>query len=174
MALNPSFTTAQLPILTSLLFTDTSTGSDGAIVARRIYLQKVDGTYQVPPGTTTTYIPWPLSSGATLTVLNVMDIDYAFNTTVDWVDSGGNVLYTVTQEQCFPNYANYNAYQLTTLLAANPSIINKANFWKYYAQLWACIISAERAISVASDIAGSQIMLNNAAQLYNNKPLFFT
>ena len=63
MALNPAFTASQSAgVPENLTFTDTSTGSDVTIVARRIYLLQSDGTYLVPSGVTTDYIPWPLAT----------------------------------------------------------------------------------------------------------------
>jgi len=59
MPLTPAFTFVNpAGVPSSVIGTDTSTGSDVLIVSRRIYFEKTDGTYLVPSGTVTDYIPW--------------------------------------------------------------------------------------------------------------------
>ena len=54
MALVPNFTITQsVGSPNNLVFTDSSTGSDGTITKRRIYIKKSDGTFLVLTGTTT-------------------------------------------------------------------------------------------------------------------------
>ena len=54
MPLTPNFSTSQQAGLPSdVVVTDTSTGSDVAIVARRVYLVNYAGEYVVADGTTT-------------------------------------------------------------------------------------------------------------------------
>lgn len=62
------------------LLTTKSTG-------RKIYLEKVGGTYLVPDGTTTDYIDWPLSDGATKTLTDILDRDYSLSMLVEWESS---------------------------------------------------------------------------------------
>lgn len=69
----------------AIIFTDISTGSDPNIIERHIYLQKADGTFLVPEGTTTDYIVWPLAS-ATYQVTDILDKDRGLNITVEWDD----------------------------------------------------------------------------------------
>jgi hypothetical protein len=59
MAISPNFTASQNSGTPNIItLTDTSTGSDGTIAKRRVYLLQSDGTYLVPAGTTTDYIDW--------------------------------------------------------------------------------------------------------------------
>lgn len=168
----PGISLGQSGILTDLIVNDISTGADAAITDRRIYMQLADGTYLVPAGTSTNYVDWPLSDGLSKT-LNVLDIDYAITFTVQWLNSGGGVLYFISLEADFPSYANYNGYNLTQLMAANPSIVNKSDFFANYTKLWAYIQAANNAIAIGADIATSQQALNNASRLFNSPNVFF-
>ena len=67
MPLIENFTATQYVATPNLLvLDDTSTGSDGAITVRYVYLQKADGSYLVEEGTTTNYEVWTLASGNTI------------------------------------------------------------------------------------------------------------
>ena len=84
MPLTPSFTAVSVSGYPSkILLTDTSTGTDVAVVAKRVYIATYTGSFLVPSGTTTEYSLW--SSGTTIT-LDVLSKDYAVLITVQWVD----------------------------------------------------------------------------------------
>ncbi len=54
MPITPNFSASQnAGDITVAIFEDTSTGTDGTLTARLIYLRKYDGTYLVPDGVTT-------------------------------------------------------------------------------------------------------------------------
>ena len=57
---------------------DTSSGTDGSITGRYVYVQTHDGTYLTPTGNSGNGINWTLPSGATITI-DCMDKDYALN-----------------------------------------------------------------------------------------------
>ena len=93
--LTPNFTASQSSGLPSnILLTDTSTGSDSSIVARRVYLLQADGTYLVPTGTTTQYILWAYAD-STISI-DVLSQDTALSITVNWVDTNGDTVETKT------------------------------------------------------------------------------
>ena len=81
---------------------DTSTGSDAAIAIRRIYFQTPYGNYLVTSGTTTDYEVWALAN--VTQSFAVLSQDQALSIRTDWLDVGGNVLYTLTQVYCLPQY----------------------------------------------------------------------
>ncbi len=69
MPLIENFTATQYVATPNLLvLDDTSTGSDGAVTVRYVYLQKADGSYLVEEGTTTNYEVWTLASGNTISL----------------------------------------------------------------------------------------------------------
>jgi hypothetical protein len=83
MAFINSFTAEQLYATPTILrVTDTSTGSDTDINARRVYLRQANGQYLVPQGTTTDYIEWAI--GTNYIDIDVLNVDYALEIKVQW------------------------------------------------------------------------------------------
>ena len=124
----PNFTTSQQAGLPSnVIITDASTGSDVAIVARRVYLVNYAGEYVVASGTTTNYTPWPLAQSSIS--IDCLTQDTALTVTVDYVDAGGVALYTKTILAGFVLYNMTFYYSLTQGQAAvaNPSYILQDN-----------------------------------------------
>lgn len=107
------FTVALSSNAATLTYTDTSTGTDASIASRRIYMQKFDGTYLVPTGTSTDYVVWALSDGSTKTLTSILSQDEALNITVQWLDVSNTVLYSKTVLYNFSGYAKIFFYQLT-------------------------------------------------------------
>lgn len=155
----------------TLVLTDTSTGADGAIYERRVYLRKSDGTYLVPDGTTTQYIVWPYAN--TTISIDVLNKDYALEITVLWVNSGGTTLYTSADTFVFSLYSEQFYYGLTQELAGNYPIIADDNYYSNKFRLRTEIDSANNAISIGGDIAASQACLDRAALLILNQSLYF-
>jgi len=92
MALSAAFTATQLLGLPeTIVVTDTSTGSDGAITSRRVYITDAYNNYIVPEGTTTDYVDWALANSS----INIecLTKDMAVDITVQWLDGSNNVLY---------------------------------------------------------------------------------
>lgn len=154
-----------------LTLADTSTGSDTNITARQIYLQTGNGTYLVPAGVTTNFIPWLLAN--TSINLNVLSQDYAVNILVQWLDVSGNVLYSSQNVYLFTAYSEQFMYGLTQLLALSPSIPQDNQYYADKMQLRVLIDSAVNSIAIASDISSAQSCLNQAAYMIQNKNLFF-
>jgi RecB family endonuclease NucS len=103
VALSPAFTVAQTVGNPSVLvITDTSTGSDGTITQRRVYLQKADGTYLVPDGTTTDYIEWALAD--TEIEIDALDKDYGLSILVEWLNVSDVVVEDLEDEYALSLY----------------------------------------------------------------------
>lgn len=164
MALTPDFSTSQTAGNPSkITLTDTSTGSDGAIASRRVYLQTALGNYLVQSGTTTSYEVWAYAN-STIT-LNVLDKDYALNVLVQWLDSGGNVLYSKQYLRGFTLYNNTFNYGLTQMLTAQPANFNSKYFFNNKIALTVEMDSGDQALELASDIFGAQRCYDRATQI---------
>ena len=173
MAFTPSFTAYQLVTNpTGAVIADTSTGTDAAIAGRNITFLKSDGTSLVPSGTLTSYVNYPLSDGSTKTV-SILDKDYAFAITVNWVNGSGTVLYTVTTVYGFYYYANAFAQLLIQAQVSNPSLLESKNWLMGTSALQTYIDSATNAVSLMGDITNAQLMLSKAAWLANNLNLLY-
>lgn len=170
MPLTASFSIGQLPSNPSILVaTDTSTGSDVLVVARRIYIQDANGNYLVPTGTTTQYTVWPIAD--LIIQLNVLSNDAACSVMVEWVDSGGTARYTVSNTFCFSLFSKQFAYSLIQGLV--PLITLNTNYSANLANLWAAIKGAINAVEDMSDIFTSQNCLNQAINFKKNQSLYF-
>jgi len=172
MPLSPNFTASQNSGTPNLIFlTDTSTGSDGTITKRRIYLLQSDGTYLVPAGTATNYIEWALVD--TTTSLNVLIQDTALSITVQWLTSVNVVVATKTTSFAFTAYNETFYYGLTESQVANANLTASTNWYQTKMILRVELDSAYQAISFASDIFSAQAALNRATFISTNQSYFF-
>lgn len=172
MSFVPNFSVALGADASTLTFTDLSTGIDGSIASRRIYLQKYTGLYIVPDGTTTDYILWPLIDGSTEILNKILNKDYALSVTVQWLSSSQVVLYTKNILYDFPGNAKIFGYQLSQYQSANEKLTNSKNYFSNKAKLWVYIKSSENAIQVGSDIGTAQLNLDAAKYLIDNPQSF--
>jgi hypothetical protein len=172
MPLSPNFTASQNSGTPNLIFlTDTSTGSDGTITKRRIYLLQSNGTYLVPTGTVTNYIEWALID--TTTSLNVLIQDTALSITVEWLTAANVVVANKTTSFAFTAYNETFYYGLTESQVANANLTASTNWYQTKMILRVELDSAYQAISFASDIFSAQAALNRATFISTNQSYFF-
>ena len=172
MPLSPNFTASQNSGTPNLIFlTDTSTGSDGTITKRRIYLLQSDGTYLVPAGTATNYIEWALVD--TTISLNVLIQDTALSITVQWLSAANVVVANKTTSFAFTAYNETFYYGLTESQVANANLTASTNWYQTKMILRVELDSAYQAISFASDIFSAQAALNRATFISTNQSYFF-
>ena len=172
MPLSPNFTASQNSGTPNLIFlTDTSTGSDGTITKRRIYLLQSNGTYLVPTGTVTNYIEWALVD--VTTSLNVLIQDTALSITVEWLTAANVVVDSLTTSFAFTAYNETFYYGLTESQVANANLTASTNWYQTKMILRVELDSAYQAISFASDIFSAQAALNRATFISTNQSYFF-
>lgn len=171
----PNFTTSQQAGLPSnVIITDASTGSDVAIVARRVYLVNYAGEYVVASGTTTNYTPWPLAQSSIS--IDCLTQDTALTVTVDYVDAGGVALYTKTILAGFTLFNETFYYSLTQGQAAvgNPSYILQDNqFFQNKSKLRVLIDSGDQAVTLGYDITSAQVCYDLATVMVTNQNFYF-
>lgn len=158
MALTVDFTTEQTPGSPGdILFEDISTGSDGTITQRRIYIQAASGDYIVKNGTSTIYEVWSGFPGTTsITLEDILDKDYGCRVVVQWLTAGGNVVYDKTHYIGFNCYNEDEDYSLTQNVASNQLLMNDNRFWVKKCLFSELIDSGDQAIERASDINAAQ------------------
>ena len=168
MPLTPSFTLGNNLVNTSsFLLTDTSTGSDGAIANRLLYLYLDDNSLF-----TGAPIQFPLSAGTSETV-SILTQDFAFAATLQWVNSGGTVLYQVqVQLGVFTGYLEWFYYGLVQLIASQSNIVNDRNYYDTMSDLRTFIDSANISITTGSSIFNSQNMILKGQYIVTNQNLF--
>ena len=168
MALSPNFSAAQ-PLGTPeiIQITDTSTGSDGAITQRRVYLRDKAGNNILPEGTSTDYVVWDYADSSI--DIECLTKDYALRITVQWLDVTDVVLYDTEQILGFTSFNEDFAYTLTQMLSANPLRVNDSGFLQNFSNLRNYIDSGNQALERQSDMfsaqrcydAGTNIRLNS-------------
>lgn len=174
MALTPNFTGSQNSGTPSTVsFTDTSTGSDGAITKRRIFLLQSDGTYLVPSGVTTDYTQWAYADSTIY--LGVLSQDTALSVTVQWLSVTNTVLYTKTIAYGFSAYGETFYYGLTQgqVPITNPSVTMGTDYYKNKMMFRVFLDSADQAISFASDIYSAQNCYDQEQNMINNQAFYF-
>ena len=175
MALSVNFTAQQTPGLPgTILFTDTSTGTDVAVTQRRVYIQTAAGNYLVLEGTTTEYEAWGDFPATTeLTLTNILDKDYAVRVVCQWLNVGGTVLYDKTLYYGFTCYNEDFDYELTQAVAGNPLLMSDNNYWGNKNLLRTYIDSGNTAIERSSDTAAAQQCYDLATAMRLNSQYLF-
>jgi hypothetical protein len=175
MPLTPNFSTSQQAGLPSdVIITDTSTGSDVAIVERRVYLVNYAGEYVVADGTTTDYTVWPLAQSSIS--IDCLTADTALTVTVNWVDVSGVTLYTKTVLAGFTLYNETFYYSLTQGQAAvsNPSyILQDTTYFQNKSKLRSLIDSGDQAVTLGYDITSAQTCYDLATFMVTNQNNYF-
>lgn len=160
MALTPNFTANQLSSdPSSLLFTDTSTGTDGTIVNRRIYVKLANGNYLTSGGVSTTaaYDNWTYSD-LTIT-LSLLPRSESPTITIEFWNSTA-LVYTITKDFCF-DFGDYIfGLGLTMMQVANNNIVQDYDWYANKMKLIVNTQDAETAILYNDDILLSQNSLD--------------
>lgn len=164
MALTPSFTVSNNNITTSTFsIVDTSTGSDGAIANRLIYIYDFQNNLF-----TGAPIQFPLSAGNSISP-NILTQDFAYSITLNWVDNGGNVLYPSSLIGVFTGFLEWFEYNLCQQIAAQPNLLNDTNFFTNWSKLRTFIDSANNAISIGGSIFNAESMVTLAQYIVSNQ-----
>jgi len=167
MPLSPSFQTGVTLDPSQVVITDNSTGSDGAITDRKVIFTQTDSTLLAGSP-----YDFPLSAGSSIT-LSPLTQDVACTITVNWVDSGGNVLYTASLIFVFVGYAMQFLEGLTQQQIANPSIVNDQNFIPNKFNLFQEVQSAQNAISIGQSVQAAQSCVLRYQNLITNDNFYF-
>lgn len=174
MPLTVSFTAASVSGSPSdIIFTDTSTGTDSAVVSRRIYVSDANNNFIVETGTSTEYEIWALPLIDTIT-LDLLEVDMAVKIVVQWLNVSNVVLYDYTvSAEGFTEYNEEFLYQQTQLMQANPALINDNRFWLSYSKMRSLIDAGNKAIDQASDLYSAQQCYTAATEMRDNAQYLF-
>ena len=166
MSFVPDFSATQSPgSPKNITFTDTSTGSEGAIDSRRIYIQQPNGTFLVEEGVSVDYNEWPLPLSTPIELEDILSIDIGARVVIEYLDSGGTILYDKTKYYGFNCFNKDFDYKLTQNVASNPLLMNDNRFWANKDLLQTYIKSGDNAIERASDINACQQCYDLATEL---------
>lgn len=175
MPFSQNFSVAQTPANPKyVVLTDTSTGSDPAILSRRVYIQDCFGNYIVPTGTSTQYIVWELVNDPIS--IDVLTKDVAVNIKVQWMDGAngtGSALYELDNNYCLVEFNKQFLYYLVQLQASSYNIIQDTRYWDNVGIFWTNIIAATNAVQIGNDIFASQECLDRATYMAENQTKYF-
>lgn len=177
MAFTGTFTVTQTSDFSSLTVNDTSSyvgEGQGTFSGRRIYLYKIDGTTLVPSGTTTSYVNFPFSAGASLLISGVLNTDYALLANVVWLSNSpqpGSV-YTSQDVKTFLNYLKQFRGGQISNLSDDPSILNDTNWYTDLFKLQTEISSATEAGDDGQQYS-AQAAISRGTYLMQNSQNFF-
>jgi hypothetical protein len=173
MPLTPNFSVSQLAgSPESFTVTDTSSGSDGAITVRWLYLLQADGTYLVPEGNTEDYIVWAYAEPSI--TLDLLSQDTALSITVEWRD-GSSDLYDKTSAVGLDAFGQNFFYSLSDgqVPIVNPPVALSQDYYQNKLQFLCYLKSAEQAITYASDIQKAQFAYDLDQFMQNNQTELF-
>lgn len=174
MALTVGFTTSQtLGESSYITITDTSTGTDASIVARKVYITDKDGNYYVEEGNEEDFTDWDDFPATTTLSLDILTQDRALNVRVDWVASGDVVGYTLTQLQVYTLYSKSYFFDSIKAQSENNLLKEHANFFYNIIRLLISIKEAEDSQSLLNDITSAQAALNRAKQIVDNPSFLY-
>jgi uncharacterized membrane protein len=105
--------------------------------------------------------------------LNILTQDTAVNIYVEWLDSGGNMLYELDNNYCLSEYNKQFLYYLVQLQSYTYQIIQDNNYWGNMGIFWVNIIGAINSVEIADDIFASQAALNRATFMAQNQSIYF-
>lgn len=172
MSFVQNFSTSQTSGNPSVItITDDSTGSDGAITQRRVYITDANGNYIVPKGNYTDYVQWALADSSI--DIDCLLKDMAVTIVVQWLDVSNVVLYEKTEPVGFTLYNETFDYGLTQMLSGNPMLINDNNFFQDKSALRTYVDSGNQAVSLASDLFGAQSCYDEATKLRTKSQYYF-
>lgn len=172
MPLTPNFSAGQNPLTPNIIvLTDTSSGSDGAITQRRVFVQDSYGNYLVETGNTANYTQWDIADSSIS--LNVLSHDLAGFVTVQWLDINDAVVETLTQSEAFAAFGKQFLYYLVQLQGLTPTIPSDNNYNSNVAILWTAILGGINAVVVNNDVSAAQNSFDRARYMQLNQNNFF-
>lgn len=171
MSLTVNFSATQsLSSPNEITLSDTSTGTDGTITSRRVYLRLANGNYLVEEGTTTDYEVWVI--GDTEITLDVLSKSQAINVTVQWL-AGTTIVYQKTTLWGFDLYDYIFGFEKLQVLTSKPKLIDDENFYNSMVKLDVNIFCENIAITLGDDIYSAQAALDRNYYLISNQITFF-
>lgn len=173
MPLTPNFSASEsLANPNEITLNDTSTGSDGTITTRRVYIRLANGNWLTEAGESTTvaYESWSYSDSSI--VLDVLMQSTACSIEVDWY-AGSTLTYTKTIEFCFNIYDYLAALEILQGNTSSPDQVQGTNYYNNLMQFVVNIFNQENAITYGGDIYSSQGAMNRNRLIIDNENYYF-
>lgn len=166
-----SFSVTQTGDCTQFTVNDTSvytTEGTGTFTARKLTIQKSDGTYLTIGATVYNEYVWPFAAGNSLLISSITE-DYSFEITLAHTSSSpqpGSV-YTKTNAAVLVCYTMSGFYTFAYNMTINPSLEKNYKYVKDVMRLWIEKESAQKS-AIDSDFQASQACLDRAKYIIEN------
>lgn len=175
MPIVPAITVTQSALTpANVTLVDDSSGSDGDIASRRVSFQTAEGTWLTTAGVSTTIVYETWSYADSTDTWALLLFDRALFIKIEWLDAGGDVLYTFNDYYCLNKFNKNFAVYLGQLQALSPTVLQDSNYGWNMANYWAYIVYAEVMIEEAADISNSQNLLDKATYMKEHQNEFFS
>lgn len=173
MALTANFSSSEgLSNLDQVTFLDTSTGSDGGLTSRRIYIRLANGNWLTTAGesTTSAYETWDI--GDTSIVLSLLSSSTTASVTVNWM-TGSTVTYTKTILSEWDLYDYVFLFGLLSVQTSAPTRDTNTGYWQNSFKMVTNLFQSESAVTYMDDLYSSQAALDRNQLFITNENLYF-
>lgn len=165
------FTVTQTGDCSKFTVNDTSTynvEATGTFTARKLSIQKSDGTYLTVGAVTYNEWVWPFASGNSLE-LSGFNQDYSYQITLALTSSSPQVgsIYTKTNAAALTCFTMSGFYTFANIMAVNPSLEKNYKYVKDVMRLFIEQESAKKA-AIDGDFQSSQDCLNRSKYIIDN------
>jgi hypothetical protein len=170
MAYSLDFSVSQGANVKNIILTDTSSGSDPALTGKTVYLYQTSNALLGGA-----IIDWPLSSGSTLTISDILiPWDFSLNILVTAQSSSPipGSSYSKSRLATFTGNSNAFAYSLLQQISSNQGITRNTNYLYNLALVNSDILNAIRANDFG-DQGAAQEALNRIYNYYVNRSFYF-
>lgn len=144
--------------------TDTSTGSDGAVVERQIIITDAFGDVLADE-------VWPYAD-ASIT-LNIITGDTAVNILVNWLNSSDVALYTYNNNYPLSQFGKQFFVYMVQSQGLTPGVYQDTNYSGNLGVFWANLVGGINQIETGNDLAGAQNCFNRTNEMRLNESYYF-
>lgn len=176
MPLSVAITAAQsLGTPSIIILTDASTGTDGTITNRKVYLRTATNQYLTETqqsSSTVAFENWPISDGVTIN-LDVLTEATTLEVTVVWTTGAGTTVYELTDVIAFTNQDYIFQLGILASQTSTPGVLQDVNYYNSFIQFIVNLDNAEVAAATGDDLYSSQSALNRNQIMIDNEQMFF-
>lgn len=173
MPINPSFSaTESIANPNEITFVDDSTGSDGTLTNRKIFVRLANGNWLTEGGESTTIASTNWAYSDVSITLSLLSQSTACSIEVVWY-AGSAATYDFENTFCFNIYDYLFGLQLLQGNTSSPSQVQDTNYYSNLTKFIVNIFNEENPITYGGDIFSSQGAMAQNQYLIQNENLFF-
>jgi len=173
MALTPNFTSTQsIASPAQITFYDTSSGVDGTITTRTIFIRLSNGKWLTTAGESSTILGETWDYADASITLSLLSRSTVANVTVAWYN-GSTQVYTKTILSEWNFYDYLFLFGLLSAQTSYPAINASTGYWPNSFVMVTNIFQSEKAVELMDDLYSAQKALDRNQLFIDNENLFF-